>query len=141
AAPSDPAVTLPPPTILRGSPPATAKAAPSCPPGYTLSPGYGCIAVSEGDYAAGSPDYSYWPDYGWGYPFVRLPAFRAGARRFHQAARSHGFRGFPGRHGPAAFHGPAGFHRSARLGGFGPGIGHMGGFTTGAGKMGGFGHR
>ena len=129
AAPSDPAASLPPPTILRGSPLATAKAAPVCPPGYTLSPGYGCIAPSGGDYAEGSPDYSYWPDYGWGYPFVGLPAFGAGAGRFHRVARSPGFRGFPGR---AGFHGSAGFHGPARFGGFAAEAGHMGG---------GFGHR
>jgi hypothetical protein len=111
ATPSDPAASLPPPTVLRGSPPTTAKAAPICPPGYTLSPGYGCIAPSGDAYTEASPDYSYWPDYGWGYPFVGFPAFGAGAGRFHHVARSHGFRGLPGRadfHGRAGFHGPAG---------------------------------
>ena len=136
AAPSDPVAPLPPPTVLRGSRPTPAQ--PACPPGYTLSqdyPDYGCIAASGGGYAAGSPDYSYWPDYGWGYPFAGLPAFGAGAGRFHRVARSHGFRGLPGRvgfHGRAGFHSPAGFHAQARFGGFAAGAGHMGG---------GFGHR
>jgi hypothetical protein len=137
AAASDPAASLPPPTVLRGSPPTTAKAAPICPPGYTLSPGYGCIAPSGNDYAEGSPGYDYWPDYGWGYPFVGLPAFGAGAGRFHRFARLPGFRGLPGRaafhgragfHGPAGFHDPAGFHGPAGFGGFAAGAGHMGGF-------------
>ena len=132
AAPSEPAATLPPPTVLRGSRPAPAQ--PACPPGYTLSPdypNYGCIAASGGGYADGSPDYSYWPDYGWGYPFAGLPAFGAGAGRFHRVARSHGFRGLPGRvgfHGRAGFHSPAGFHAQARFGGFAAAAGHMGGF-------------
>jgi hypothetical protein len=30
---------LPPPTVLRGSPPSTDKSVPICPPGYTLTPG------------------------------------------------------------------------------------------------------
>ena len=135
ADPPDAAATPPTPTVLRGSPSSTAKAAPFCPPGYTLSPGYGCIAPSGGDYADGSQGYDYWPDYGWGYPFGGLPAFGAGAGRFHHVARSHGFRGLPGRagfRGRAGFHAPAGFHAQARFGGFAAGAGHTGG---------GFGHR
>jgi len=131
-APESSVAPLSPPTVLRGSRPAPAQ--PACPPGYTLSPDYpdyGCIGASGGNYAEGSPDYSYWPDYGWGYPFVGLPAFGAGAGRFHRVARSPGFRGLPGRagfHGPAGFHGTAGFHAQARFGGFAAGAGHMGGF-------------
>jgi hypothetical protein len=121
-APESSAASPPPPTILRGSRPAPSQPAAVCPPGYTLSPGYGCIGASGGDYADGSPGYSYWPDYGLGYPLGGLPAFGAGAGRFHRVARSPGFRGLPG---PAGFHGPARF----------------GGFATGAGHMGGFGHR
>jgi hypothetical protein len=141
AAPSEPAATLPPPTVLRGSRPAPAQ--PACPPGYTLSqdyPDYGCIAASGGGYAEGSQGYDYWPDYGWGDPFFGLPAFGAGSGRFHHTA---GFRGLPGQtgfhgragfHSPAGFHGrsgfhsPAGFHAQARFGGFAGGAGHMGGF-------------
>ena len=128
-APESSVAPLPPPTILRGSRPAPAPQAAVCPPGYTLSPDYGCIGASGGDYAQGSPDNSYWPDYGWGYPFVGLPAFGAG--RFHHTAGAHGFRGLPGRagfHRPAGFHGPAGLHGPARFGGFAVGAGHMGGF-------------
>jgi hypothetical protein len=138
ATPSDSVAPLPPPTVLRGSRPAPAQ--PVCPPGYTLSPDYpdyGCIAASGGGYAESSPGYDYWPDYGWGYPFVGLPAFGAGAGRFHRVARSPGFRGLPGRaafhgragfHGPAGFHSPAGFHAQARFGGLAAGARHMGGF-------------
>src|ERR1700730_3885758 len=100
AAPSDPVAPLPPPTVLRGSRPAPAQ--PACPPGYTLSqdyPDYGCIAASGGGYAEGSQGYDYWPGYGWGHPFFGLPAFGAGAGRFHRVAGSHGFRGLPGRAG------------------------------------------
>jgi len=104
---------LPPPTVLRGSPPSTAKSAPICPPGYTVSPDYGCLAPSTGEYPSGSLDYGYWPDYGYGYPFGGFPGFGFGAGRFHR------FGGFPRR---------AAFHCAARFGGFSPGIGHMGGF-------------
>jgi len=58
---------LPPPTVLRGSPPSTAKSVPICPPGYTLAPGDGCLPPSTGDY--GYP-YSYawnWAGYPWGW--------------------------------------------------------------------------
>src|SRR6516162_1002989 len=43
ADPPDSAGSLPPPTVLRGSPPAAARPVPICPPGYTLSPDYGCV--------------------------------------------------------------------------------------------------
>ena len=56
--------------------------------------------AASGGYAAGSPDYSYWPDYGWGYPFVGLPAFGAGAGRFHRVA-GHRFSGPPPRSMPS----------------------------------------
>jgi hypothetical protein len=113
AAPSSSDALLPPPTVLRGSPPSSTNLPPICPPGYTLSPGYGCIGPSAGDYAEGWPGYDYWPDYGYGYP-----GFGYGAGRFHRLAR---FRGFQG------FHRPAGFHGAARLGG--AGAGHVGGFA------------
>jgi hypothetical protein len=131
-APENSAASPPPPTVLRGSRPAPAQ--PVCPPGYSLSqdyPDYGCIAASSGGYAEGSQGYDYWPDYGWGYPFVGFPAFGAGGGRFHRVARSPGFRGFHGQagfHRSAGFHGPAGFHASAGFGGFAAGAGHMGGF-------------
>ena len=127
--PPSSAASLPPPTVLRGSPPNTARPVLICPPGYTLSPGYGCIGPSSSDYTEGWPGYDYWPDYGYGYPFGGFPGLGFGAGRFHHfagfpgfgfgAGRFHRFAGFPGR---AAFHG------AARFGGFSPGIGHMGGF-------------
>jgi hypothetical protein len=73
ADPPNSAAQLPPPTVLRGSPPNTARPVPICPPGYTLSPGYGCIGPSSSDYTEGLPGYDYWPDYGYGYPFGGFP--------------------------------------------------------------------
>src|ERR1700738_5099959 len=66
--PPSSAASLPPPTVLRGSPPSAARSIPICPPGYTLSPDYGsgCVGPSSGDYSEGSPGYDYWPDYGFG---------------------------------------------------------------------------
>ena len=125
ADPPDPAASLPPPTVLRGSPPATARPAPICPPGYSLSSDYGCVAPSGGDYTEGSPaydywpGYDYWPDYGYGYPFGGFPGFGFGNSRFHRFARFHGGR---------AFHGRAAFHDAAKFGARAAGIGHMGGF-------------
>ena len=119
ADPPSAAALLPPPTVLRGSPPSTAAPVPICPPGYTLSPGYGCLGPNGGDYTEGGPGYDYWPDYGYDYPFGGFPGRGFGAGRFHRFA---GFRG--GR----AFHGRAAFHGSARFGRFGSGAGHMGGF-------------
>jgi hypothetical protein len=89
-----------------------------CPPGYTPSPDYGCVAPSAGDYAEGSPAYDYWPDYGWGYPFIWSPGFANRSGGFHHFARFHGGR---------AFHrGPA-FHSAAKSGSFGAGIANIGG--------------
>ena len=125
-APADslsPAATLPPPTVLRGSPPSTARSLPICPPGYTLSTDYGCAAPSGGDYTEGSPGYDYWPDYGYGYPFG-FPGFGFGADRFHRFAGLHSRRGFH----RGGFHARAAFHGAARFGGFSAGVGHMGGF-------------
>jgi hypothetical protein len=113
---SSTAAALPPPTVLRGSPPSTAKSVPSCPPGYTLAPDYGCLAPSTGDYPSGSLDYGYWPAYGWGYGYGGFPFFR----------RSHGFVKF---HGLRHFGHFAGFHRFGGFHGFGAGAGHMGGFS------------
>src|SRR5262249_50206469 len=76
---SSPVTALPPPTVLRGSPPSSAKSVPGCPPGYTVGPDYGCLAPSIGDYSSGWPGYDYWPDWGWGWG--GFPSFR----------RSHGF--------------------------------------------------
>jgi hypothetical protein len=143
ADPPSSAASLPPPTVLRGSPPSTARPVPICPPGYTLSPGYGCIGPSSSDYTEGWPGYDYWPDYGYGYPFGGFPGFGFGAGRFHRFAGFHGggfhgggfhgggfhgggFHG-GGFHG-AGFHRRAAFHGPARFGRFSPGIGHMGGF-------------
>ena len=123
ADPPSSAASLPPPTVLRGSPPSTAGPVPICPPGYTLSPGYGCIGPRSSDYTEGSPGYDYWPDYGYGYPFGGFPGFGFGAGRFHRFAGFHG-NGFHGN----CFHGRAAFHSAARFGRFSPGIGHMGGF-------------
>jgi len=116
--PPSSAASLPPPTVLRGSPPSTARPVPICPPGYTLTPGYGCIGPSSSDYTEGWPGYDYWPDYGYGYPFVGFPSFGFGAGRFHRFAGFHG----------GGFHGRAAFHGAARFGRFSPGIGHTGGF-------------
>jgi len=108
---------LPPPTVLRGSLPSTEKSVPVCPPGYTLSPGYGCLAPSTGEYPSDWQGYDYWPDYGWGwgYGYGGFPFFR----RSHGFARFHGFRHF------GHF---SGIHGFARFHGFGAGVGHMGGF-------------
>ena len=124
ADPPSSAASVPPPTVLRGSLPSTDRPIPICPPGYTLSPGYGCIGPSGGDYTEGSPGYDYWPDYDYGYPFG-FPGFGFGAGRFHRFAGFHNGRGF---HGGRGFRARAGFHGPARFGGFGAGIGHMGGF-------------
>ena len=130
ADPPSSAASLPSPTVLRGSPPSTARPVPICPPGYTLSPGYGCIGPSSSDYTEGWPGYDYWPDYGYGYPFGGFPGFGFGAGRFHRFAGFHGG-GFHGGglhvHG-GGFHGRAAFRGAARFGGFSPGVGHMGGF-------------
>ena len=132
--PPSSAASLPPPTVLRGSPPSTARPVPICPPGYTLSPGYGCIGPSSSDYTEGWPGYDYWPDYGYGYPLVGYPGSGFGAGRFHRFAGFHGFgfgagrfHRFAGFHG-GGFHGRAAFHGAARFGRFSPGIGHTGGF-------------
>ena len=113
----------PPPTVLRGSPLSTPKAEPVCPPGYTLSPGYGCIGPAGDDYAASWPGYDYWPDYGFGYPFGGFPGFGS-VGRFHRHAGFHGFHRF---HAFAGFHGRPGFHSAAKFGGSGIAAGHMGG--------------
>ena len=109
---------LPPPTVLRGSPPSTAKSVPICPPGYTVSPDYGCLAPPTGEYPSGSLDYGYWPDdgWGWGWGYGGFPFFRGS----HGFARFHGFRHF------GHF---AGVHRFAGFRGFGAGAVHMGGFS------------
>jgi hypothetical protein len=106
---------LPPPTVLRGSPPSTAKFVPGCPPGYTVAPDYGCIAPSIGDYSSGWPGYDYWPAYGWGWGWGGFSGFH----RSHGFAKFHGFRHF------GHF---AGVHRFAGFHGFGARAGHMGGF-------------
>src|SRR5215469_11115170 len=130
---------------LRGSPPSTARPVPICPPGYTLSPGYGCVGPSSSDYTEGWPGYDYWPDYSYGYPFGGFPGFGFGPGRFHRFGGFHGFGFGPGRfhrfggfhgfgfgagrfHHFAEFPGRAAFHGAARGGGFSPGFGHMGGF-------------
>jgi hypothetical protein len=125
--PADPpssAAAPPPPTVLRGSPLSIPKAEPICPPGYTLSPGYGCVGPAGGDYASAWPGYDYWPDYGFGYPFGGFPGFGF-AGRFHRHA---GFHGFHGLHASTGFHGRPVFHSTARVGGFGIAAGHTGGF-------------
>jgi hypothetical protein len=121
------AAALPPPTVLRGSPPSTTRSFPICPPGYTLSTDYGCVAPSGGDYTEGSPGYDYWPDYGYGYPFGGFPGFGFGAGRFHRFAGSHNFHRFAGVHNGPAVQGRAGFHGAAGFHGFGMGVGHAGG--------------
>jgi hypothetical protein len=96
-----------------------ARAVPTCPPGYTLSPGYGCIGPSGGDYTEDWPGYDYWPGYGSDYPF----GFRGrgfGAGRFHR---------FAGFHNGRAFHARAGFHGAVGFRSFGVGVGHAAGFA------------
>ena len=119
ADPPSSAAPLPPPTVLRGSPPSTARPVAICPPGYALSPGYGCIGPSSSDYSEGRPGYDYWPDYGYGYPFGGFPGFGFGADRFHR---------FAGFHSRGRFHNQASFDSAARFGGLSRGIGRMGSF-------------
>ena len=119
ADPPDPAGSLPPPTVLRGSPPAAARPVPICPPGYTLSPDYGCVPPTNGDYTDNSPGYDYWPDYGFGYPFGGFSGFDHRADHPRRFARLHDGRGF---------HGRAGFHGAAKVGTLGVGTARMGGF-------------
>ena len=125
---SDPPASPPPPTVLRGSPASAARPIPICPPGYTLSSDYGCVAASGGDYTEGSPGYDYWPDYGYDYPFGGFPGFGFGADRFHRFAGVHSFHRFAGVQNGRAFHGRAGFHSAAGFHSFGMGVGHVGGF-------------
>jgi len=114
------AEALPPPTVLRGFPPSPPRPAPVCPPGYALSPDYGCMAPAPGGYAESWPGYDYWPDYWYGHPGFGFPGF--GFPGFdhpgfgHRASHFHRFSGFRG------------FHNPARFGGFGIGVSHMGGF-------------
>ena len=130
ADPPSSAASLPAPTVLRGSPPSTARPDPICPPGYTFSSdyGYGCIGPSGGDYTEGSPGYDYWPDYGYGYPFGGFPGFGFGAGSFHRFSGLHNFHRFAGIHNGRRFHGRAGFHGAAGFHSFGMGVGHAGGF-------------
>ena len=119
ADPPDPAASLAPPTVLRGSPPATVKPVPICPPGYTVTPDYGCVAPSGGDYTEGGLGDDYWPDYGFGYPFGGFSGFGRGAVHPHRLT------GFHAGHGS---HGKAGFRGAARFGPHAAGMGHIGGF-------------
>ena len=50
--PPNPAASPSLPTVVRGSPPSTARSVPVCPPGYTASPDYDyrCIRPSGGDH-------------------------------------------------------------------------------------------
>ena len=97
----------PPPTVLRGSPPSAVRPIPFpvCPPGSVPAPDVGCVAPTGSDYAEGWPNYDYWPDWGYGYPF-----FGQRQDRFH---RFPGFRGF---------------HNPVNFGGFRIGAAHVGGF-------------
>jgi hypothetical protein len=130
ADPPSSAAELPPPTVLRGSPPSAARSIPICPPAYTLSPDYGsgCVGPSSGDYSEGSPGYDYWPDYGFGDPFGGFSGFGFGAGRFHRFAGVHNFHRFAGAHNGRAFHARAGFRGAAGFHSFGMGVGHVGGF-------------
>jgi len=100
-------------------PAASVRPVPICPPGYTVTPDYGCVAPSGNDYTEGAPGYDYWPDYGWGYPFGGFPGFGFGANGVHR------FAGFHGGHG---LHRKAGFHSAARFAPHAAGMGHIGGF-------------
>ena len=109
------AEALPPPTVLRGFPPGPPRPAPVCPPGYALSPDYGCMAPAPGGYAESWPGYDYWPDYWYGYPGFGFPGFDHPGFG-HRAGHFHRFSGFRG------------FHKPARFGGFGIGVAHTGRF-------------
>jgi hypothetical protein len=115
AAPPDPAVSLPPPTVLRGSPPTTSGPVPVCPPGYTLSLEHNCVAPSGGEYSEATPNYDYWPDYGFGYP---LGGFGFGGAGDHRS----------GFHGGHRFHRRPAFHNAAKSGAPRAPAGHVGGF-------------
>jgi hypothetical protein len=128
ADPPSSAASLPAPTVLRGSPPSTARPDPTCPPGYAFSSDYGCVAASSGDYTEGSPGYDYSPDWGDDFPFGGSPGFGSGAGRFHRFSGLHNFHRFAGVHNGRAFHGRAGFHGAAGFHSFGMGVGHAGGF-------------
>jgi len=119
ADPPDAVAALAPPTVLRGSPPATVKPVPICPPGYTVTPDYGCVAPSGGDYTEGALGNDYWPDYGFGYPVGGFFGFDRGAAHSHRLTRFHGGRGL---------HGKPGFRSTARFAPHGAGMGHIGGF-------------
>jgi len=114
---SDTVAALAPPTVLRGSPPTTARSVPICPPGDTFVLGYGCLAPSADDYPSDWPDYGYWLDYGWGRGYGGFPFVR----------RSHGFVKF---HSFRRFGNFAGVHRLAGFHGFGAVAGHIGGFSA-----------
>jgi len=119
AAPSDPATAPPPPTVLRGFPPATVKPVPICPPGYTVTPDYGCVAPGSGDYNESGLGNDYWPDYGFGYPFGGFFGFDRGAAHSHRLTKFHGGRGF---------HEKPGFRSAVKFAPHGAGMGHIGGF-------------
>src|SRR5271166_396592 len=125
--PPNSAASSPPPTVLRGSPPSTDRPVPICPPGYALSPGYGCVGPSGGDDAEDRSGYVYWPGYGYDYPFG-FAGRGFGAGRFHRFAGFNGFHRFSAFHNGRAFHARAGFHGSAGFHSFGVGVGHAGGF-------------
>jgi hypothetical protein len=110
AAPSSTAAELPPPTVLRGSPPAPRKEAEVCPPGSIPALGTGCVAPTNGEYAEGWPDYDYWPYDWYGYPGYGFSDFGYRRDRFRR------------------FHGLQSSHRPARFGGFRVGVVHIGGF-------------
>ena len=124
------AEALPSPTVLRGFPPSPPRPAPVCPPGYALSPDYGCMAPAPGGYAESWPGYDYWPDSWYGYPGFGFPGF--GFPGFDHPGFGHPGFGHPGfGHRAGHFHrfsGFRGFHNSARFGGLGIGVAHMGGF-------------
>jgi hypothetical protein len=111
-APSTSADTPPPPTVLRGTPPSAIRPVPfpMCPPGSLPSPGVGCVAPTEDEYAEGLPNYDYWPDYWYGYPGYGYSNFGVGRGRFRR------------------FHGLQSSHRPAKFGGFKVGAVHIGGF-------------
>jgi hypothetical protein len=115
AAPPEAAASPPPPTVLRGSLPAAPRPGPICPPGYSLSSDYGCVAPTGGDYTEATPNYDDWPDYGFGYP---LGGFGFDSARRHRS----------GFHGGHRFHrGPA-FDNAAKSGAPRAPAGHVGGF-------------
>jgi hypothetical protein len=92
------------PVVLRGSHPRPANAGPEppgCSLGYYYDPSRGCVPPED----AYTPDYGYWPSYGWGWPFFNLQT--------RQPRRGVSHHRFPGHAIRATRHLGVGFGRGA----------------------------